>query len=334
MVILAVGGWLWSQQRAVIADEATCPARDSSPAAVRCTSALKLAGDLQPYAYSNIGLAADGTLILVHMPSFEAPKVLVGLATADFQVKWRLPLSGSNELNAPLVAIAPTADRVAVWSLDDAIRVLSVPKGTMLAEIPSRQYDPGFDVVFSAAGDSITFGSLNGRVQADMAAPHGLSVVAPPQARCFAAVGHGRNLIASRDLKTLLRAPSSLPTTAMVDDQEQDGLTRACGFTRTIVLPHPLPSYQAARQLSWNVRFMSVSPDGRRVAVVYDLLSKMSIIEIFDLDGAGENPKPRAHVELNGEVGTRLAWSPDSKRMAVVRTIEARDSDVRLYDVP
>jgi len=74
VVILGGGGWLWSHWRGVIADEPACAARGSGPSGVQCMSALRLADDMSPYAFANIGLAADGTLLLVHMPAFEVPR--------------------------------------------------------------------------------------------------------------------------------------------------------------------------------------------------------------------------------------------------------------------
>jgi hypothetical protein len=318
--------------------EPSCPSAVLASQRSGCVAAVPIQ-DIAVAITATVGLTPDGSTLLFGGPlrSDKTKVVLAGLNVADRRETWRTPLDGFGP--DVKVSISANGDKAAVWGAAPRIRVVNVPGGTPVIDVPVKTpyTPPFFDVSFSEDGGAIQTGDAPRRriyrlseppSEPTTAAGFGPADACRPQGQ----VGQSNTgSLRSRDGKAVVLLPTIIPGAPIRIGEfvRSQMLSEAiCGTSLVAVLDAP------ADWSDVSAGFSSFSPRNDRLAVVY--VGKIphgewrTLIEIWD---TGSSMKRLAAFPIRGSVGYRIGWSQDAHRFAAIRST-GDGTDALIYAIP
>jgi WD40 repeat protein len=295
--------------------------------------------DVDVRVSSTIGLSRDGTKLLVGgpLPHDKTKQVLQAVDVAERRVVWRVPFNGLGFY--PQLAVSGDDSKIAAWASEPRIRIVDMQNGKTIIELPNENphTDPVFDASFSEDGKTIVTGSAYERRVLSLSDPTAKPTIAPgfgsAEGGCRAGGMVGQsNLgsVRSRDGSTAVLSPAD---TASPVRTGKLGLSRKlaeaiCGTQSVLILDAPADWRYA------EAMFLSFSPDNGRLAVVYADMQlgreTRTLIEVWDMSKE-MYPDRLAAFSVSGDVGYRIAWSVDGRRLAAIRSDRQNKTEARIY---
>lgn len=336
--LISVGGlavWAsWPRDNFV---EPACTPPAPNAEQVGCVATVPIK-DVNIGITSNIGLSRDGTrLLLAGAPPHDETKVVLqAFEIAERREVWRVPVEGLGFYHQ--LAVSGKDDKVAVWGSEPRVRIVDMQSGKTTAELASevayvRHY---IEVSFSDDNVGIVTGFAGGRRILTLSDPTSEPAIAPGfenmEGRCSGPVGQSNSgHIRSRDGKLTVILLKRLGSPIWIDRYSPSSVLAdaVCGAKYVLVLDHPRDLRGATAD------FMSFSPDGRKLAIVYidQAVGRPTRTFIAVWDMATMYPRHLLTFPMDGIVGYRIAWSADGRRLAAVRS-NAEGADARIYAIP
>jgi hypothetical protein len=292
--------------------------------AAGCVASFPIAG-IDVWPSTSIALSAQAGALLAAGPvrGDDSKQALVAYGIADGRELWRLPVEGAKRS----VAVSAAGDRAALWNPGGpAIRVLAIPDGRPVAEVPGTWL--GEDVSFAADGAAIVLGDRNARRIHRLADGATTPVPGFGNAECSGPVGQSNlDRVTSRDNGVTVQVNTGSDSLSFragrIESAPRLARSILCDTPGFAILPPPADRPDAYAS------YLSFSPGNDRLAVVYDVSTRdggasSTVIEIRDMSarpGADEAPQPAAVLAsfaIDGMVYQRLGWSADGHRLAVL----------------
>lgn len=313
VVLAGTAAWYGWRSLGAVA-ELPCPTQPADRGIANCLTAVTVPG-ANLTVTTTIGLSADGTVAYFQTgPDRAGPVSLVGVSTREGREIWRHPLPVQAQPRG--IVFAPSGGQVAVWGGGRNVRVMSVPDGKVVSDITTAAL-LDFDVSFSPEGDAIVAHhqryKLGDTAEAPMPEP-GFRA----DGRCNTVVGQsniGRVLSRDRGLVVKMTTPGRYA-------RETD----FCA-AKTIL---PLDGPESA--------FLSFAPGDRHVAATYNIAGRSrsdwrTLVEIYDTGDRSSSATRVSRIVLDGDVGYRIGWSPDGRRLAVLK-VKDSVATAQVYAVP
>lgn len=288
---------------------------------------------------ATVGLSPNGDTLLLGGPlrSDDTKVVLAGFNVAETRETWRTVLDGlGRDIK---VAVSANGDKAAVWGASSGVRVVDLPGGTPVINVSREalQVPVALDVSFSKDGDAVLIGDALRRRSFHLAKAASEPSPAPGFEPADTCRPHGlvgqSNLasVRSRDGKVVVLLPTitaGVPVRFGQFARTEDLSEAICGTSAVSVLAAP------AGWPDVTGLFASFSPKNDRLAVVHvgsPHGEGRTLIEIWD--AAGYSMKRLAALSIRGNVGYRIGWSQDARRLAAIRTTGDR-TDALIYAIP
>lgn len=304
-----------------------------------CVAALPIK-DIDIDISSTIGLSRDGTkLLLAGALAHDKTKfVLQALDVAERREVWRVPVEGLGFYHK--LAVSGKDDRVAVWGSEPTIRIVDMQNGKPIVDLSTRSpYVPLYhDVFFSKDDAAIVVGFPSRRRLLSLSDPTAEPAMLPEFGKAESCQGLGfvgqsnAGYLRSRDgsVAVLFSATRSTPLRAGEHLSTYQLSLYTCGTNSVVLLDAPT---------GWGSRamlFSSFSQDNSKLAIVYadwELgRETRSLIEVWDM--SGRDLDRLAAFPVHGDVGTRIAWSADGRKLAAIRSDRANKTEARIYLIP
>lgn len=337
VLIGAIGGTAWIQLARNF-DEPTCSSAIHDPQRGGCVASFPIQ-DIAVMITATVSLSPNGDTLLLGGPlrSDKTKVILAGFNVAERRETWRTALDGF----APDVKVSVSANgnKAAVWSDAFGVRIVDLPGGTPVMNMPraALQVPMFFDVSFSKDGDAILTGDAPERRSFRLAETASEPSPAPGFDRADTCRPQGQvgqsnvGTVRSRDGKAVVLLTTIIAGARVRIGQfarSEDLSTAICGTSSVSVLGAPDGWPHAT---AW---FASFSPKNDRLAVVYITSGPpdawRTLIEIWD---AGDSMNRIAAFPVRGSVGYRIGWSQDARRLAAIRTTGDR-TDALIYAIP
>ncbi|HKU97584.1 MAG TPA: hypothetical protein VJR58_20005 [Vineibacter sp.] len=294
--------------------ELACPTPQADRRIAHCLTSVALpAANLTVTTTS--GLSVDGTVAFFQVAADRnGPATLVGVSTREGREVWRLPLPAQFQPQG--VVFAPSGKQVAVWDKGRTVRVMSVPDGKVLSEITTETF-ADFDVAYTAEGDAIVAHHRRYAL-ADAAAP-------PASEPGYRADGRCNTIIGQSNIDTVLSRDRGLVVKMTAPGRYVRG-SDFCDAKSVLILNGP------------EMGFLSFAPGDRRLAVSYTIAGRSksdwrTLVEIYDTESRSGSANRVSRIELDGDVGYRIGWSPDGKQLAVIK-VKDSVATAQIYGVP
>jgi hypothetical protein len=337
-LIGGIGGAAWIQlARNIGFDEPSCSSAVHAPQRGGCIASVPIQ-DIAVMITATVGLSPNGdTLLLGGRPRSDTTKViLAGFNVAERRETWRTALDGIGP--DVRVAVSANGNKAAVWGEASGVRVLDLPGGTPIIDVPREAlYPVFFDVSFSRNGDAILAGTAAERRSFRLAEAASDPSPAPgfdlaDTCRPRGQVGQSNvGSVRSGDGKAVVLLPTVLagaPVRIGGSARSEELSGAICGTSSVSVLVGPT---------GWSdvsAVFASFSPRNDRLAVVY--AGKVpdgewrTLIDVWD---TGKSMERLASFPIRGRVGYRIGWSQDAHRLAAIRSTNDA-TDARIYAIP
>jgi hypothetical protein len=337
VLIGAIGGAAWIRFGPnLLFDEPSCssPVRDTRGG---CMASLPIP-DIAVTITATVRLSPNGDTLLLGGPLRDDQKkvVLAGFNIAERRKTWRTALDDFGP--DVRVAVSATGDKAAAWGAA-GIRVLELPSGTPVITVPAEVAGNRlfFDVAFSEDGEAILTGDASRRRSFRLTRAASESSPAPgfdPADTCRPQghVGQGNlGSVRSRDGKTVVLLPTAIsgaPVQVGRSAPSRELSAAICGTSLVGVLVGPA-GWEDVTAL-----FASFSPNNDRLAIVYSGKKShgewRTLIDIWDVSGSMER---LASFPIRGNVGYRIGWSHDARRLAAIRSTDSA-TDALIYAIP
>jgi hypothetical protein len=338
VLIGGLGAAAWIQlARNIGFDEPSCSSAVHAPQRGGCIASLPIQ-DIAVMITATVSLSPNGdTLLLGGRPRSDTTKViLAGFNVAERRETWRTALDGIGP--DVRVAVSANGDKAAVWGEASGVRVVDLPGGTPIIDVPRETlHAVFFDVSFSQNGDAILAGTAAERRSYRLAEAASEPSPAPgfdlaDTCRPRGQVGQSNvGSVRSRDGKAVVLLPTVLagaPVRIGASARSEELSGAICGTSSVSVLVGPT---------GWSdvsAVFASFSPRNDRLAVVY--AGKVpdgewrTLIDVWD---AGKSMERLASFPIRGRVGYRIGWSHDAHRLAAIRSTNDA-TDALIYAIP
>jgi len=318
-------------------DEPSCslPARGSDLSG--CIASLPIP-DIAVTITATVRLSPNGDTLLLGGPlrSDTTKVVLAAFNVAERRETWRTALDDFGP--DVRITVSAAGGRAAAWGAG-GIRVLEIPGGKPVMAVPADVLGNRlfFDVAFSEDGTNILTGDAARRRSFRLkgAAPESSPAPGFDRAEACRASGHvgqsNGGSVRSRDGKSVVLLPTALsgaPVQLGRSASSGELAAAICGTKSVSVLVGPA-GWEDVTAL-----FASFSPRNDRLAIVYS--GKMpdgkwrTLIDIWDARGSMER---LASFPIAGNVGYRIGWSQDARRLAAIRSIDG-DTNALIYAIP
>ena len=335
--ISLVGGSAWVLLAPnLLFDRPACSSPLRDPYLGGCIASLPIP-DIAVTITATVSLSPQGDTLLLGGPlrSDTAKVVLAEFSIARRRETWRTVLDDFGP--DVRIAVSEAGDKAAAWGAA-GIRVLDLPDGKPVMSVPadvlgSRLF---FDVAFSEDGAAILTGDASRRRSFRLAATPSESSPAPgfdrtDNCRPWGHVGQGNSgSVRSRDGKTVVLLPTAMsgaPVQIGRSVRSSELSAAICGTNSVSVLVAPA-GWEDVTAL-----FASFSPRNDRLAVVYAGKTPggewRTLIDVWDARAM----ERLASFPVTGNVGYRIGWSYDARRLAAIRSSHDA-TDALIYAIP
>ena len=318
-------------------DEPSCASPVPDPDLGGCIASVPIP-DIVVTITATVRLSPDGDTLLLGGPlrSDTTRVVLAEFNIAERRETWRTALDDFGP--DVRVAVSPAGDKAAAWGAS-GLRVLNLPDGTPVTSIPAEVLGHRlfFDAAFSEDGADIVTGDASRRRSFRIKGAASESSPVPGFDRAdncqpWGHVGQSNGgSVRSRDGKTVVLLPTAIagaPIQIGRSARSSELSAAICGTSSVGVLVGPA-GWEDVTAL-----FASFSPRNNRLAIVYAGKSPggkwHTLIDVWDARGPMER---LASFPITGNVGYRIGWSHDGRRLAAIRSI-GDVTDALIYAIP
>jgi hypothetical protein len=318
-------------------DEPSCSSPLRDPNLGGCIASLPIP-DIAVTITATVRLSPNGDTLLLGGPlrSDTTKVTLAEFNVAERRETWRTALDDFGP--DVRIAISAAGDKAAAWGAT-GLRVLNLPGGTPVMSVPADVLGHRlfFDVAFSDDGADIVTGDASRRRSFRIKGAASESSPAPGFDRAeschpWGHVGQSNGgSVRSRDGKAVALLPTAIsgaPVQIGRSARSSELSAAICGTSSVSVLVGPA-GWEDATAL-----FASFSPRNDRLAVVHAGKMKgggwRTLIDVWDARGSMER---LASFPITGNVGYRIGWSHDGRRLAAIRSINDA-TDALIYAIP
>ena len=318
-------------------DEPSCSSPVRDPDNGGCIASLPIP-DIAVTITGTVRLSPKGDTLLLGGPlrSDTTKVILAAFDVAERRETWRTVLDDFGP--DVRVTVSASGDKAAAWGAA-GIRILKVPGGTPIMSVPAEALGNrlSLDVAFSEDGADILMGDASRRRSFRLTGAASESSPVPgfdraDSCRAWGHVGQSNGgSVRSRDGKTVVLLPTAIsgaPVQIGRSARSSELSAAICGTSSVSVLVGPA-GWEDVTAL-----FASFSPRNDRLAIVYAGKTPhgewRTLIDIRDARGSMER---LASFPITGNVGYRIGWSHDARRLAAIRSNNGA-TDALIYAIP
>ncbi|KRR26073.1 hypothetical protein CQ14_26635 [Bradyrhizobium lablabi] len=338
VLIGAIGGAILIQFAPdLLFDEPSCASPPGDPKRGGCIASLPIP-DIVVTISATVHLSPDGDTLLLGGPlrNDTTKVVLAGFNIAERREAWRTALDDFGP--DVRVTVSKTGDKAAAWGAG-GIRVLNLPSGSAVIAVPAEAIGTHlfFDVAFSEDGNDVLTGDASRRKSFRLAGAASEPGPDPgfdriDTCRPLGHVGQSNlGTVRSRDGRMVVLLPTAMtaaPVQVGRSAPSRELSAAICGTSSVAVLVGPA-GWEDVTAL-----FASFSPNNDRLAIVYAGKTPRgqwrTLIDIWDAQGRMQR---LASFPVRGNVGYRIGWSHDARRLAAVRSRNDA-TDALIYAIP